>query len=94
MNGVAVNPCDAQDERAAAGVSETAFVITCNDSVEAVVIGTEEQAEAIKDRLSKAYFERNRHSFEGRPYTKPEEAYRLRCYWSARETSVLRGDAQ
>lgn len=72
---------------------ETAFVICCNDSVEAVVLGTKTQAEKIKQRLSKEYFERNRHSFN-QSYSTPEEVYRIRCLWAARETRIIKGDSK
>lgn len=66
---------------------KTAFVITCNDSVEHVVKGTQEQAETKRDELREAYFQRNRWSF-GQTLEGQRQAFKQRCYWAARKTAL------
>jgi hypothetical protein len=60
------------------------YVITANDSVEAIVIGTEERAEQIKERLAGEYFERWRQSNWGRT----EKDFRSIVYYAARPTPI------
>ena len=52
-----------------------AHVICCNDSVQHVVIGSEEQAEKKRKELKKSYFKRNKHNFNS------AEEYALQCFW-------------
>jgi len=66
-------------------MNSTAFVITCNDSVQHVVRGTQEQAEVKLEELREDYFQRNRWVF-GETEAKQRDAFRLRCHWAARET--------
>jgi hypothetical protein len=68
----------------AADPNTTAYVIQCNDSVEAVVLKSEEFAEAEKERLRAEYFARNRWNFEN-----DEKQYRARCFWAVRAVPLL-----
>jgi hypothetical protein len=66
-----------------------AHVICCNDSVEHVVIGTEEQAQAKLEELAKEHFDRfggntgeyDDHSLYRHLGETPYERYRQRLYW-------------
>ena len=53
-----------------------AHVICLNDSVEHVVIGTENQAMKLLVQLKIAYWKRNRWIFNNN-----QSDYNLRCYW-------------
>ena len=79
---------------------QTAFVVTCNDSVEAVVLGTLGQADKIKQQLCEAHFERTPHHW---PEVKPRnwnsltrdqrallawEGYRQQMHWAVREVPL------
>ena len=56
-----------------------AYVITCNDSIEFVVLNNEYMANQKKDELCMNYYNKNRYSFED------YKAYRLRYLWDVRK---------
>lgn len=58
-----------------------AYVICCNDSVEFVVLNSEEKANIKKDALKEEHFERNKHTFKNR------EQYENRCFWHLHDVS-------
>ena len=65
-----------------------AFVICKNDSVKAVVLGSEERANEKKEELAKQEYDSTHSgvvSFIGRSY----EEYRQVCFWHVHETKVL-----
>ena len=66
----------------------TAYVITCNDSVEAVVIDDLAFAQTEMDRLKAAYIDEltKSHGVDMKHRAKP--------YWAVRNTPVLAPDAQ
>ena len=65
------------------------FVITCNDSVELVVISehedAEQQANAMMDGLRNKYYRKAFHGSISR------EDYDRRCHWAARDTPFVIG---
>lgn len=80
---------------------DNAHVICCNDSVEHVHLGTEQDAKARLEELAKAYFDRNRHYWDQAarynnhltdaryPGEPPSYVYyRHQCYWHIHTTGV------
>ena len=83
------------------------FVITCNDSVEHVVLGgTQEDAERVLEELAREYFEQNEYEWKDRSERlwrgarQPYELYRMSVHWAVRDTcnslgmSVIRSLAE
>lgn len=70
---------------------ELAHVIKCNDSVEHVVLGTEEEARAKLEELREAYFERTQWMWRPIGKETPEQAYKARCHWHVRTVPLTRG---
>lgn len=70
------------------------FVITCNDSVERVVLGTESQATEKLEELAHELYSRQWHHWHsqyeqlGKHKANSYEYYRSVCYWAARETAM------
>lgn len=70
--------------RALKVTEQTAYVVCCNDSVEAVVphTCTEVQAEAIKEKMAREAFDRN-------PYEEDYGRYRGLYYWHVHGVPVV-----
>lgn len=66
-----------------------AHVICLNDSVQAIVIGTEAQAQTKLVELSEAYFRSQRWSF-GSDEVEQRRAYRWRCHWYVRTPQLFK----
>lgn len=60
------------------------FVITCNDYVEHVVIGTEQEADVMLRELATLYYQRTFAHIS-------REAYNRQMHWVARPTALTRG---
>jgi hypothetical protein len=65
------------------------YVITANDSVECVVVGSEAFAEAHKEVLAEQYFSLNRRQFGG-----DRIRFRKMVYWAARSMNIVKEAAQ
>lgn len=64
-------------------MSQKAFVICCNDSVEAVCLGTDKEAESKMETLKSEYYARCGIA------AKDLEAFSARLRWHIRETPVV-----
>jgi len=58
-----------------------AYVICCNDEIEAVVIGNESLAEKMKEKIAKEYYHKKQIFFKTSWGIKTYEEYRKRFYW-------------
>ena len=65
-----------------------AFVICCNDSVEAVFDGDEEEAIKKAQQMGLDYYKNLRPTWNGRPIS--EEDYRRTFYWHVHDVPVIR----
>ena len=71
-----------------------AFVITCNDSVEAVFIGPRSDADVFMEHLAKAYYAKNKYNWKSealrfRPDLDNYEYYRSVVHWAVRDTPTV-----
>lgn len=60
----------------------TGYVITANDSIEAICLGTQEEAERLRDKMKADYIAWY-HKHAGASAEVPN------IYWAARETAIL-----
>lgn len=69
---------------------ENAHVICCNDSVELVVIGSEQLAKERLEHMAQFHFEKSKNNLTFfRPDLKPYDEYRMRCFWHFKTVKVL-----
>lgn len=71
-------------ERVAAAERRSGFVITANDSVEAICLGTEDEAEVVMQQLKDAHTEQQR-----KAYGDLAMRHRAKIHWAVRQKPIL-----